>query len=141
WHASRHPDRVHVQLLSKESVRAVRYGELYERARTVARHLVLNGLAPRERAAIMLPTSEEYLTSFLGVLLAGGVPVPIYPPLRADSVDDHLTRHSSILRNAAVSLLIVAAEIPVDRLQSSVESLRHVIAADRLKDAVDAVPL
>jgi acyl-CoA synthetase (AMP-forming)/AMP-acid ligase II len=42
--------------------------------------------------AIMLPTCKEYLYSFYGVLLAGGVPVPLYPPARLTTIEDHMTR-------------------------------------------------
>ena len=31
----------------------------------------------------MLPTGRDYFTSFFGVLAAGAIPVPIYPPVRA----------------------------------------------------------
>ncbi|OZA92651.1 MAG: hypothetical protein B7X57_07560, partial [Erythrobacter sp. 34-65-8] len=40
------------------------------------------GLQPRQTVAIMLPTSREYFFAYFGVLLAGGIPVPIYPPAR-----------------------------------------------------------
>ena len=30
----------------------------------------------------MLPTGRDYFFAYLGILLAGGVPVPIYPPFR-----------------------------------------------------------
>ena len=40
----------------------------------------------------MLPTSKEYLFSFYGTLLAGGIPVPLYPPARLTTIEDHLTR-------------------------------------------------
>ncbi len=37
---------------------------------------------PGESVAIMLPTSAGFFEAFFGVLYAGGVPVPIYPPFR-----------------------------------------------------------
>jgi acyl-CoA synthetase (AMP-forming)/AMP-acid ligase II len=45
-----------------------------------AAQLTQAGLQPGQMVAIMLPTCKEYLYSFYGVLLAGGVPVPLYPP-------------------------------------------------------------
>ena len=35
-----------------------------------------------QTVAIMLPTGLGYFFSFLGILQAGGIPVPIYPPAR-----------------------------------------------------------
>ncbi|MCK7502571.1 MAG: long-chain fatty acid--CoA ligase [Comamonadaceae bacterium] len=40
------------------------------------------GLEPRQTVAIMLPTSPEYFHTYFGILRAGGIPVPIYPPAR-----------------------------------------------------------
>ena len=57
----------------------------------------------------MLPTGAEYLWSFMGILLAGGVPVPIYPPARLSQVEDHFRRHARILSNADVAMLITFA--------------------------------
>ena len=40
------------------------------------------GVAPGDRVALMLRTEAAFFDAFFGVLLAGGVPVPIYPPFR-----------------------------------------------------------
>jgi len=39
-----------------------------------------HGLQPGETVAIMLPASTDYFAIFLGVVMAGGIPIPIYPP-------------------------------------------------------------
>ena len=57
------------------------------------------GLMPGQTVAIMLPTSKEYLFCFYGTLLAGGIPVPLYPPARLTTIEDHLTRHVGILKS------------------------------------------
>jgi 1-acyl-sn-glycerol-3-phosphate acyltransferase len=44
------------------------------------------------------------------VLLAGGVPVPIYPPFRSDRVEEFAKRQADILDNAGVRLLITFRE-------------------------------
>ena len=49
----------------------------------------------------MLPTAPGYFTSYVGVLLAGAVPVPIYPPTRPSQLEDHLRRQVRVLDNAA----------------------------------------
>ena len=63
------------------------YRELLGRARRVARALVERGLARGARAALVLPTGPELYDAFFGVLLAGGVPVPLYPPVRLGRLD------------------------------------------------------
>ena len=50
-------------------------------------------MQPGQTVAIMLPTCREYFTSFFGVLAASH-PVPIYPPVRAAQIEDHLRRRA-----------------------------------------------
>lgn len=112
WHASMHPDRVHVRLLDESGAEtALTYGGLLAGARRVAAGLVRAGLTPGRAVAIMLPTGVEYLECFLGVQLAGGVPLPIYPPARPAQVDDHLRRHERILANADAEWLVTFDEV------------------------------
>ena len=118
WHAARHPERVHVRLLDESGGSAsLTYGALDEGARRVAGGLAAHGLEPGESVAIMLPTGLEYLQTFFGALLAGGVPVPIYPPARLSQLEDHLRRHARILANArARQLVTFAPALAVSRL-------------------------
>ncbi len=95
WHVRQHPDRPHIVLQDEEGrERVVPYAELDQAARAVAAGLIERGLEPGSAVAIMLPTSVDYFFSFFGILLAGGIPVPIYPPARASQIEDHLRRHA-----------------------------------------------
>ena len=58
----------------------------------------------------MLPTSIEFFVAFFGILYAGAIPVPIYPPMRLSQLEDHLRRQTGILRNAGACLLITMPE-------------------------------
>ncbi len=110
-HASFNPGRVHVRLLDETGAEIpLTYGELLERARRVAGGLVRRGVAPGRAVAIMLPTGTEYLASFLGVQLAGAVPLPIYPPARIAQIEDHFRRHERILANAEAQCLVTFDE-------------------------------
>ena len=111
WHAAEHPEREHVRLVDEsESESVLSYGALLEGARRVASGLVRARLTPGRAVAIMLPTGFDYLQCFLGVQLAGGVPLPIYPPARLAQLEDHLRRHERILDNADAELLITFGE-------------------------------
>jgi acyl carrier protein len=115
WHAAQHPQRVHVHLYGEDGeVVPLTYGELMDEASRLAGGLVARGLMPGESVAIMLPTGREYLQSFLAVLLAGGTPVPIYPPARAKQIEEHFRRHARILHNARARVLVTFE--PVKRL-------------------------
>lgn len=136
WRAQYQPARTHVQLYetNAEAPSSITYADLQAGAQTLAAGLVRQGLEPTQAVAIMLPTGRKYLESFFGVLLAGGVPVPIYPPVRPSQLEDHLRRHVKILTNAgAITLITVPEAQAVGRLLSShVEGLRSVITPEAL---------
>jgi 1-acyl-sn-glycerol-3-phosphate acyltransferase len=112
WHVSRHPQRRHLVFLDGEGgVEEVSYGELQRRAGLVAGALLARGVEPGESVALMLPSGSEYFAVFLGIQLAGGVPVPLYPPARRSQVEDHLRRQARILDNARAGLLVAAPEV------------------------------
>jgi acyl carrier protein len=105
-HAEVEPDRVHIHLLEDRSGQDVTYGELLETASEVAAGLIAAGLQRDETVAIMLPTCSDFFYAFFGVMLAGGIAVPIYPPARPDKIEEYVRRQVSILRNAEVRFLI-----------------------------------
>ncbi len=130
WHVARQPDRLHI-LLHDEQHRehAIRHRDLHDAALAIAAGLAAQGLQPRQTVALMLPTGHDYLASFFGVMLAGGIPVPIYPPARLAQIEDHLRRHARILSNAEAVLMITVAQAkPVAiMLQAAVPSLAAIV--------------
>ena len=140
-HATATPDRIHVNLYegSTTTPRPISYGELFIGARRAADGLRRAGLEPGQVAAIMLPTSAAYLETFLGVLLAGGVALPIYPPERPSQLEDHLERHGQILDSAQAKLLVAPAEAhPVVRLlRNQALALQRSLTPDELMEGGD----
>ncbi|SDP17394.1 1-acyl-sn-glycerol-3-phosphate acyltransferases [Pseudomonas jinjuensis] len=111
WHLSHHPQRTQVHLLGEgDSQEDISYAALHQGALAVACGLQRHGLRGGERVALMLPTGRDFLHAFLGVMLAGGVPVPIYPPMRLNRIEEHLQRQAAILANAEARALITVPE-------------------------------
>ena len=110
------------------------FADLRDGALSAARALVARGVEPRQTVALMLPTSTEFYLSFLGVLAAGAVPVPIYPPVRADQLEEYVARHAGILHNAEVRALVTfrEAEALARMLGPRIPTLKDVVRADRL---------
>jgi fatty-acyl-CoA synthase len=132
------PNRVHVQVYEEDDqLRTITFGDLYEHAALVATELRRRGLEPGQTVAIMLPTCAEFFYTFAGVLLAGGIPVPIYPPFRADRIAEYAARQANILRNAETQFLVTwrQAENLAKLLKPSVPSLREVLNAQKLASA------
>ncbi|MBS1179725.1 MAG: hypothetical protein H6R06_4137 [Proteobacteria bacterium] len=137
WHLRAHPEQTQIVLLQDEVEQSLSYRQLADASSAFAAGLQHAGVRPRQCVAIMLPTSADYFSSYLGILMAGAIPVPIYPPARASQLEDHVLRHAGILDNAQAVLLVTVPEaMGVARLlQARVGSLRRVASAQELAAA------
>jgi len=138
WHAQIHADRPHLVLRANaQGEEVVSYRALRDGARRVAAGLHARGHGPGESIAIMLPTSRGFFEAFFGVLFAGGVPVPIYPPTRPAQLEEHLRRQAGILSNAQATALLTVAEArrPAGLLRSLVAGLHTVETVEALADS------
>jgi 1-acyl-sn-glycerol-3-phosphate acyltransferase len=145
WHTAQHPDRLHLTVLQDEAkvLGSLTYAELAARARAVARGLIARDVAPGDRVALMLPTSIDYFITFFGILYAGAIPVPIYPPMRLSQIEDHLRRQMGILRNAGACLLITMPEGRrlAGLLRAQVETLKAIESVANLEVSTAPVNL
>ena len=134
WHVRAHPQQTNVVLLHDDGELRISYQMLADAATARAAGLQAAGVRPRQCVAIMLPTCAEYFYCYFGILMAGAIPVPIYPPARASQLQDHVLRHCGILGNAGAVMLITVPEArAVARLlQAHVPGLRQVLTAAQL---------
>lgn len=145
WHAAQHPERLHLTVLQDEAtiLGTLTYGDLATRGRKLAQGLIARDVAPGDRVAVMLPTSVDFFVAFFGILYAGAIPVPIYPPMRLSQLEDHLRRQVGILRNAGACLLITMAEGQrlAGLLRAQVETLTAVESVAHLDAPAEPVEL
>ncbi len=135
WHASAHPDRPHIRLYSDEDEgEVITYHDLLQGAVRVAAGLLELGLRSKESVVIMLPTSKEYFFCFFGVLLAGGIPVPVYPPGHLKQIEEHLRRHAAITTNSLAGIMVTMPEMKqfAKLMYTQVENLRYLVTAEEL---------
>jgi acyl carrier protein len=133
-HTEVDPERVQAHVLEGNSGEDISYGKLLATASNVAAGLVSGGLRRDETVAIMLPTSPQFFYAFFGVMLAGGIAVPIYPPARPDKIEEYVRRQVGILRNAEVRFLISfeAARRVSELLRLSLPSILGVTTVEDL---------
>ncbi len=135
YHAERQPERLTVFLYEDAQEVPLSYRDLLAGASGYAARLADIGLQRGQMVAIMLPTSRAYLCAFYGVMIAGGVPVPLYPPARLTTIEDHMSRHVGILKSAGATILITIPEAKALAylLRAQVESLQKVLVPEELE--------
>jgi acyl-CoA synthetase (AMP-forming)/AMP-acid ligase II len=69
------------------------------------------GIERGDRVAIVLPTSPEFMDAFFGSVLAGAVPVPLYPPVRLGRMDEFHPRTARLVRDSGARLVLSDARI------------------------------
>jgi len=147
YRATHDAERTHLLITEETEGRersvTLTFGELYAAAQRCAEELARRGVPAGGRVALMLPTSRVFFVSYAGILLAGAIPVPIYPPFRADRIEEYASRQSAILKNAGVCLLLTfrQAEAVARLLKPRVHSLAEVADAEKLIEAADKAPL
>ncbi|HWU89724.1 MAG TPA: AMP-binding protein, partial [Kofleriaceae bacterium] len=105
-------ERTHLFLVSDDGPdRQLSFGELWSRGLKTAAGLAERGVEPGDRVAVILPTSAEFFTTFIGILCAGCVPVPLYPPVRLNDLPAYVEREMQILKSAGARVLITDRQL------------------------------
>ena len=136
--AARHPGKGYT-FVSEKGDSFLSFADLATRAACTGAALRGQGLERGDRVALALPDTIEFVTSFLGCMHAGLVPVPMYPPLRLGQLGHYLDHARHILRRAGASLMITAPPIK-NVLGSLVDGTLRSITTVAALDVRDAVP-
>jgi fatty-acyl-CoA synthase len=91
----------------RERLTATGYAEVAAAAKAIGGKLQALGVAAGERVALVYPTCREFVDALFGILYAGAVPVPLYPPVRLGRLDEYHRRTAAML-NAAGAVLALA---------------------------------
>ncbi len=137
-HAAWHPDRLHIRLYSDhDDGECITYGALWQDALQLAAGLQSYGIVNGDRVLLMLPTGREYFSAFFAILIAGAIPVPVYPPGRLKQIEEHLRRHNAIAGNCLAKMMITMDEALrfAGIMRGQVESMRHVVTMGQLRAA------
>lgn len=94
-----------------ENARFEGWPAIRDRAREVAGSLQALGIAPGERVALIFSTSPEFFDAFFGAILAGAVPVPLYPPVRLGRLEEYHRQTAAMIRGAGARLVLAEGRI------------------------------
>ncbi|HEY9724782.1 MAG TPA: fatty acyl-AMP ligase [Oscillatoriaceae cyanobacterium] len=118
--AGTHGDRTFVTLITEEGEQALGHRALLEGARAVAGALQARGVKPGDRVALVLPTGRAFLECFFGILMAGAIAVPLYPPARTRGLAEYRARLARLLSSATPSVIVT-----FPRVRMIVEAAAH----------------
>jgi 1-acyl-sn-glycerol-3-phosphate acyltransferase len=141
FHVDQHGDRVHLRHLDEAGIEEpLTYRDLWDGAQAIAAGLSDRGIETGDSIGLMLPTGRDFFESFIGILLCGCVPVPIYPPIRRAQIESHLRRQAGILGNARARIMVTTAETKTfGRITKAIaETISHVVTAEELRGASPA---
>jgi len=90
----------------KEEDQEVPMARVREQALSIAADLLARGVRKGDRVALVLPTCAEFVECFFGVLCAGAIPVPLYPPVRLGKLDEYHRRTAAMLQAVDAALVV-----------------------------------
>ncbi len=110
------------------------FHEIHAEAVRRGAHLAAAGLAKGDRVALVIPNGDEFVLSFLGAVMAGVVPVPLYPQLTFKNVEAYHETVAHVVRaSAARVLLTTAATRPfVEPVLAKVDTLGAILTVEEL---------
>ncbi len=82
------------------------FREIHERARRAAAALRTCGVATGDRVVLVLPTSPRFMDAYFGTLLAGAVPVPLYPPFRLGRLPEYHVATARMIGAVGASIVL-----------------------------------
>lgn len=112
----------------------VSWAALYERSGRVAAGLQALGLKPGDRVGLTLTQPLAFAEAYFGIVLAGGVPVPIYPPASLQRLSGFFEAAGHILHTARATILLAdrALTLVGAALQQRAPSVRMVLEPSTL---------
>src|SRR5438874_932330 len=96
---------------SAEREQLLPISELHHRARRAAAAIASLGIRPGDRVAILLPTGVDFMDAFFGAVLAGAVPVPLYPPVRLARLEEFHVRTARLLRTCGARIVLTDSRV------------------------------
>ena len=143
YYAQQSWDRPHIHLrLEDGQMQVISYGKLFAESSRVAGVLIEKwGLNPGDRVGVMLPTGSDFFYAFFGIILSGGIPVPLYPPWQANRLEEYAQRQTGILKNAGVRFLVTFQKVKrlMNILKVGLPRLENVFTVESLKNSSEEI--
>lgn len=99
-------ERVHHYLSSIDNYVTRTYAELYTEADSVAGHLQKEGVTSGDKVALVILEPDHFISSFVAIVLAGGIPIPLSPPSVSGRTEAYYKLLNYILEDSHATYLL-----------------------------------
>jgi acyl-CoA synthetase (AMP-forming)/AMP-acid ligase II len=108
------------------SRRSLQYGERLRR----------RGVRSGDRVVIMLPTCPEYLYTFFGIIAAGAIPVPVYPPFNLKQLKQFLHTLVGVFNDSGASTIVYWKDVKpiLGQALAQAPGVRHALQVEELEN-------
>ncbi len=111
------------------------WGAVAEQSLHYGVRLRQKGVQPGDRVVIMLPTCPEYIYTFFGIIAAGAIPVPVYPPFNLRQLKQFLQTLVGVFNDSGASTIVFWKEVrPIlGQALAQAPGVRNAIQLDELE--------
>ncbi|CAN5734214.1 fatty acyl-AMP ligase [soil metagenome] len=134
-------DKGFVFIRSDGSERFCSFQEIDSEASRRGAHFAEHGVEKGDRVAIIVPDPDDFVLSFLGVIYAGGVPVPMYPQLSFKNVETYHDTVAHIVNASKATLMLTTPSMRqfVDPVMPRAKTVRELITVDQISGPAPGV--
>lgn len=129
------PERTYLQVRTGEKLTAYNYRQVVVRSEAMARDLIARGILPGERVALLSENRPAWIIAYYGILLAGGVVVPVDSLMSPSEI-------ATVLRMAQARLLITTRKFldAVNPIQADTAARVDALLLEALPDLSVPMP-
>ncbi len=112
------------------------FKQLWAASEARARLLMARGYTRGDRVAMVLASPEDFVITFYACLIAGLVPVPMFPPLSFGKLDSWADSAVGIMQASGAALLLTDKQLSnvLWQVMPKVKTLRDLLTVDKLAD-------
>ncbi|MFA6428472.1 MAG: long-chain fatty acid--CoA ligase [Candidatus Buchananbacteria bacterium] len=121
--AKKFPDKTALKYKQSGAYLELTFNELAKQIKTVAQALLKLGLSPTERVAVLAPNCPEWVMLDLGIMLAGGITVPIHTTFSPKLI-------AGVIKNSNAQILVVSTQEQLNKIGliiSEIPQVRKII--------------
>lgn len=114
------PNALALSYRGERTWESISWATWWERSERLAAYLIHEGLKPGDRVLVLSRTRIEWLIADIGIMMAGGASVPVFPSLLSDACIE-------IAEDAGVSFLILEDRAQAEKLKDLDVSIPRIV--------------